>query len=47
MLALLPIPGQPLQARYMGPCTVEKRTLITSSKLQGGVNLISCVMSIC
>ena len=25
VLALLPIPGRPLQARYFGPYTVEKK----------------------
>ena len=25
VLALLPIPGKPLQARYFGPYTVEKK----------------------
>ena len=25
VLTLLPIPGRPLQARYYGPCTVDKK----------------------
>ena len=25
VLALLPIPGKPLQARYHGPCTVDRK----------------------
>ena len=26
VLALLPIPGRPLQARYFGPYTIDKKT---------------------
>ena len=46
ILALLPIPGKPLQARYYGPYTVDKKisdvnTLLT---LLGDANKNSYVM---
>ena len=49
VLALLPIPGKPLQARYYGPYTVDKKIvmLITLLTLLGDANKTSYVMLIC
>ena len=49
VFALLPIPGKPLQARYYGLYTVDKKLvmLITLSTLLGGANKNSYVISTC
>ena len=46
VLALLPIPGRPLQARYFGPYTIDKKTsdLNYIINTQVGVKPNKCVM---
>ena len=47
VFALLPIPGKPLQARYYGSYTVEKKLsdVITLSSFLGGESKNTCLKS--
>ena len=49
VIALLPIPGRPLQARYYGPYTVEKKLsdVITLLTLLGGASKNNYVTLTC
>ena len=49
VLALLPIPGRPLQARYFGPYTIDKKTsdLNYIVNTPGRRKKSKCVMEIC